>query len=61
MCVYIPPSAVTVCYYMTLICHNTVSDVGFQGQGAMKHGARGKKQTLKSQSTDLGTTDVGTI
>lgn len=25
----------------------------------MKHGARGKKQTLKSASTDLGTTDVG--
>uniref|UniRef100_A0A673XA31 R3H domain containing 2 n=1 Tax=Salmo trutta TaxID=8032 RepID=A0A673XA31_SALTR len=24
----------------------------------MKHGARGKRQTLKSQSTDLGTTDV---
>nr|XP_033472395.1 R3H domain-containing protein 2-like [Epinephelus lanceolatus] len=24
----------------------------------MKHGARGKKQTLKSASTDLGTTDV---
>lgn len=31
----------------------------FQGQGVMKHGARGKKQTLKSASTDLGTTDVG--
>ncbi|XP_008318860.1 R3H domain-containing protein 2 isoform X2 [Cynoglossus semilaevis] len=29
-----------------------------QGQGVMKHGARGKKQTLKSASTDLGTTDV---
>uniref|UniRef100_A0A8C5AEK3 R3H domain containing 2 n=1 Tax=Gadus morhua TaxID=8049 RepID=A0A8C5AEK3_GADMO len=27
-------------------------------QVTMKHGARGKKQTLKSQSTDLGTTDV---
>lgn len=25
----------------------------------MKHGARGKRQTLKSASTDLGTTDVG--
>lgn len=30
-----------------------------QVQGVMKHGARGKKQTLKSASTDLGTTDVG--
>lgn len=30
-----------------------------QSQGVMKHGARGKKQTLKSASTDLGTTDVG--
>uniref|UniRef100_A0A8C9WS87 R3H domain containing 2 n=1 Tax=Scleropages formosus TaxID=113540 RepID=A0A8C9WS87_SCLFO len=29
-----------------------------QGQGAMKHGTRGKRQTLKSASTDLGTTDV---
>ncbi|XP_029288129.1 R3H domain-containing protein 2-like [Cottoperca gobio] len=28
------------------------------GQGVKKHGARGKKQTLKSASTDLGTTDV---
>lgn len=27
----------------------------------MKHGARGKKQTLKSASTDLGTTDVGEL
>uniref|UniRef100_A0AAR2K595 R3H domain-containing protein n=1 Tax=Pygocentrus nattereri TaxID=42514 RepID=A0AAR2K595_PYGNA len=26
--------------------------------GVIKHGARGKKQTLKSASTDLGTTDV---
>lgn len=32
-----------------------------QGQGVMKHGARGKKQTLKSASTDLGTTDVGKL
>jgi len=30
-----------------------------QNQGVMKHGARGKRQTLKSASTDLGTTDVG--
>ncbi|XP_031157609.1 R3H domain-containing protein 2 isoform X16 [Sander lucioperca] len=29
-----------------------------QNQGVMKHGTRGKKQTLKSASTDLGTTDV---
>uniref|UniRef100_A0AAY4AY55 R3H domain-containing protein 2 n=1 Tax=Denticeps clupeoides TaxID=299321 RepID=A0AAY4AY55_9TELE len=27
-------------------------------QAVMKHGARGKRQTLKSASTDLGTTDV---
>lgn len=27
----------------------------------MKHGPRGKKQTLKSASTDLGTTDVGKL
>ena len=32
-----------------------------QVQGVMKHGARGKKQTLKSASTDLGTTDVGRL
>lgn len=30
-----------------------------QSSGVIKHGARGKKQTLKSASTDLGTTDVG--
>ncbi|KAJ8400786.1 hypothetical protein AAFF_G00391400 [Aldrovandia affinis] len=30
----------------------------YQGQGGMKPGARGKRQTLKSASTDLGTTDV---
>ncbi|XP_056316659.1 R3H domain-containing protein 2 isoform X4 [Danio aesculapii] len=29
-----------------------------QNQGVMKHGARGKRQTLKSASTDLGTTDM---
>uniref|UniRef100_A0AAY4AUY5 R3H domain-containing protein n=1 Tax=Denticeps clupeoides TaxID=299321 RepID=A0AAY4AUY5_9TELE len=29
-----------------------------QVQAVMKHGARGKRQTLKSASTDLGTTDV---
>ncbi|XP_016431340.1 R3H domain-containing protein 2-like [Sinocyclocheilus rhinocerous] len=29
-----------------------------RSQGGMKHGARGKRQTLKSASTDLGTTDV---
>lgn len=32
-----------------------------QGQGVLKHGARGKKQTLKSASTDLGTNDVGKL
>ncbi|XP_030230484.1 R3H domain-containing protein 2 isoform X1 [Gadus morhua] len=40
------------------LMHGQPSYNSHQGQGAMKHGARGKKQTLKSQSTDLGTTDV---
>uniref|UniRef100_A0A8C4YKE0 R3H domain containing 2 n=1 Tax=Gopherus evgoodei TaxID=1825980 RepID=A0A8C4YKE0_9SAUR len=30
-----------------------------QGQTVMKHGNRGKRQALKSASTDLGTSDVG--
>lgn len=33
--------------------------MSFQSQGVMKHGARGKKPTLKSASTDLGTADAG--
>ncbi|XP_026866712.2 R3H domain-containing protein 2 isoform X2 [Electrophorus electricus] len=37
---------------------NQSSYSSHQGPGVMKHGARGKKQTLKSASTDLGTTDV---
>ncbi|KAJ3602196.1 hypothetical protein NHX12_029955, partial [Muraenolepis orangiensis] len=40
------------------LMHGQPSYNSHQGQGAMKHGARGKKQTLKSQSTDLGTGDV---
>ncbi|XP_075881374.1 R3H domain-containing protein 2 isoform X4 [Nelusetta ayraudi] len=40
------------------IMHGQSSYSSHQGQGVMKHGARGKKQTLKSASTDLGTTDV---
>ncbi|KAK1902191.1 R3H domain containing protein 2 [Dissostichus eleginoides] len=40
------------------LMHGQSSYSSHQGQGVMKHGARGKKQTLKSQSTDLGTTDV---
>ncbi|XP_063767816.1 R3H domain-containing protein 2 isoform X9 [Eleginops maclovinus] len=40
------------------LMHGQSSYSSHQGQGGMKHGARGKKQTLKSQSTDLGTTDV---
>lgn len=47
---------------MELHCNNKAHDMCvfcLQGQGVMKHGARGKKQTLKSASTDLGTTDVG--
>ncbi|XP_059417055.1 R3H domain-containing protein 2-like [Carassius carassius] len=38
--------------------HNQSSYSSLQSQGVMKHGARGKRQTLKSASTDLGTTDV---
>lgn len=41
------------------IMHNhNQSYSSHQSQGGMKHGARGKRQTLKSASTDLGTTDV---
>ncbi|XP_067314805.1 R3H domain-containing protein 2 isoform X2 [Pseudorasbora parva] len=38
--------------------HNQSSYSSHQNQSVMKHGARGKRQTLKSASTDLGTTDV---
>ncbi|KAK3556864.1 hypothetical protein QTP70_022360 [Hemibagrus guttatus] len=38
--------------------HSQSSYSSHQSSGVMKHGARGKKQTLKSASTDLGTTDV---
>uniref|UniRef100_A0A671KR00 R3H domain-containing protein 2-like n=1 Tax=Sinocyclocheilus anshuiensis TaxID=1608454 RepID=A0A671KR00_9TELE len=38
--------------------HNQSSYSSHQVQPLMKHGARGKRQTLKSASTDLGTTDV---
>ncbi|XP_041636395.1 R3H domain-containing protein 2 isoform X15 [Cheilinus undulatus] len=41
------------------LMHGQSSYSSHQGQGVMKHGARGKKQTLKSASTDLGTNDVG--
>ncbi|XP_036007223.1 R3H domain-containing protein 2 isoform X12 [Fundulus heteroclitus] len=40
------------------LMHGQPSYNSHQGQGVIKHGARGKKQTLKSASTDLGTTDV---
>uniref|UniRef100_A0A3P8QFY9 R3H domain-containing protein n=1 Tax=Astatotilapia calliptera TaxID=8154 RepID=A0A3P8QFY9_ASTCA len=40
------------------LMHGQSSYSSHQGQGVMKHGARGKKQTLKAASTDLGTTDV---
>lgn len=47
---------------MELHCNNKPHHICcVQGQGVMKHGARGKKQTLKSASTDLGTTDVGKL
>uniref|UniRef100_A0A8C6T7A4 R3H domain containing 2 n=1 Tax=Neogobius melanostomus TaxID=47308 RepID=A0A8C6T7A4_9GOBI len=36
------------------LMHGQSSYSSHQGQGVMKHGARGKKQTLKSASTDLG-------
>ncbi|XP_047669652.1 R3H domain-containing protein 2 isoform X6 [Tachysurus fulvidraco] len=38
--------------------HSQSSYCSHQSSGVIKHGARGKKQTLKSASTDLGTTDV---
>ncbi|MCI4375285.1 hypothetical protein PGIGA_G00107650 [Pangasianodon gigas] len=38
--------------------HTQSSYSSHQSSGVIKHGARGKKQTLKSASTDLGTTDV---
>ncbi|XP_028301922.1 R3H domain-containing protein 2 isoform X3 [Gouania willdenowi] len=40
------------------LMHSQSSYSSLQAQGVIKHGARGKKQTLKSASTDLGTTDV---
>ncbi|XP_061582720.1 R3H domain-containing protein 2 isoform X10 [Cololabis saira] len=40
------------------LMHGQSSYSSHQGQGVIKHGARGRKPTLKSQSTDLGTTDV---
>ncbi|XP_029357802.1 R3H domain-containing protein 2 isoform X3 [Echeneis naucrates] len=40
------------------LIHGQSSYSSHQGQGVIKHGTRGKKQTLKSASTDLGTTDV---
>ncbi|KAM3877548.1 R3H domain-containing protein 2 [Diretmus argenteus] len=40
------------------LMHGQSSYSSHQGQGVMKHGARGKKQTLKSASTDLGIGDV---
>ncbi|XP_053148368.1 R3H domain-containing protein 2 isoform X3 [Hemicordylus capensis] len=41
------------------LLHNQSSYTAHQGQTGMKHGNRGKKQALKSASTDLGTSDVG--
>ncbi|XP_034022016.1 R3H domain-containing protein 2 isoform X4 [Thalassophryne amazonica] len=40
------------------LMHGQSSYSSHQGQGVMKHGTRGKKQTLKSASTDLGNADV---
>ncbi|XP_049335702.1 R3H domain-containing protein 2 isoform X2 [Astyanax mexicanus] len=38
--------------------HSQSSYSSHQSSGVIKHGTRGKKPTLKSASTDLGTTDV---
>ncbi|XP_077185320.1 R3H domain-containing protein 2 isoform X5 [Paroedura picta] len=40
------------------LLHNQSSYTAHQGQTGMKHGNRGKKQALKSASTDLGTSDA---
>uniref|UniRef100_A0A674BCQ8 R3H domain containing 2 n=1 Tax=Salmo trutta TaxID=8032 RepID=A0A674BCQ8_SALTR len=40
------------------LMHSQTNYSSHQSQVGIKHGARGKRQTLKSQSTDLGTTDV---
>ncbi|XP_064858108.1 R3H domain-containing protein 2-like isoform X3 [Oncorhynchus nerka] len=40
------------------LIHSQTNYSSHQSQVGMKHGVRGKRQTLKSQSTDLGTTDV---
>ncbi|XP_015283561.1 PREDICTED: R3H domain-containing protein 2 isoform X3 [Gekko japonicus] len=40
------------------LLHNQSSYTAHQGQTGMKHGNRGKKQALKSASTDLGTSDT---
>ncbi|XP_066564514.1 R3H domain-containing protein 2 isoform X3 [Amia ocellicauda] len=40
------------------LIHSQSSYSTHQGQTGMKHGTRGKRQTLKSASTDLGTNDV---
>ncbi|XP_035245329.1 R3H domain-containing protein 2 isoform X2 [Anguilla anguilla] len=40
------------------LMHSQSSYSSHQSQGGMKPGARGKRQTLKSASTDLGTTDM---
>ncbi|XP_045078752.1 R3H domain-containing protein 2-like isoform X4 [Coregonus clupeaformis] len=40
------------------LIHSQTNYSSHQSQVGMKHGARGKRPTMKSQSTDLGTTDV---
>ncbi|XP_013795093.2 R3H domain-containing protein 2 isoform X7 [Apteryx mantelli] len=40
------------------LLHNQPNYSAHQGQTGMKHGNRGKRQALKSASTDLGTSDV---
>ncbi|XP_010212889.1 PREDICTED: R3H domain-containing protein 2 isoform X4 [Tinamus guttatus] len=40
------------------LLHNQPNYGAHQGQTGMKHGNRGKRQALKSASTDLGTSDV---
>uniref|UniRef100_A0A663FFP1 R3H domain containing 2 n=1 Tax=Aquila chrysaetos chrysaetos TaxID=223781 RepID=A0A663FFP1_AQUCH len=42
------------------LLHSQPNYNAHQGQTGMKHGNRSKRQALKSASTDLGTSDVGT-
>lgn len=56
---YVLCSLVGSVRYVTVSADRCSTGALFQSQGGMKPGARGKRQTLKSASTDLGTTDMG--